>query len=369
MFKKFVACVSLFAVFLSVCVFTSNAEDYKVIWTEENFKQIRTTDGWEYNICYKWDEFEVISDEIESIKVIGYKGKKSEITIPTEYDGFAITGIESFVCSDSVKIIRIPKEINSIYFEDENGSHLTYPEALFDAINLQKFVVSKANKNFKSVSGVLYTKNGDSLISYPSAKKGRSFTIPSKVKLIYQGAFNEVKYLKNLTISENVTSIGERAFSSNIKKIYYKNIKLNRDHLDYREWGVHEGLTETVYVFKNSGAHDYYSKMNSKNTTYKKLKFLSKPTKPERTEIKKIRRTSKGIKITLKDIKCSYQKVYRYSSKTKEYEYIGTTKTKTFYDTTAKHNKTYKYKARACNKKNLIKANGRYSKAITIKKK
>ena len=41
---------------------------------------------------------------------------------------------------------------------------------------------------------------------------------------------------------------------------------------------------------------------------------------------------------------------------------------KTFYDKTAKSNKTYKYKVRACNKKNLLKVSGSYSKAVTLKK-
>ena len=144
---------------------------------------------------------------------------------------------------------------------------------------------------------------------------------------------------------------------------------MKKSDFNYGEYDIGDARVGTIYVFKNSGAYDYYSEMNSENVAYKKLKFLSKPTKPQRAEIKRIRRTSKGVKITLKDVKCSYQKGYRYSSKTRKYEYIGTTKSKTFYDKTAKSNKTYKYKARACNKKNLIKANGRYSKAVTIKKK
>ena len=367
MLKKLMVYVSILAILTSSLVFSASAEEHKVLWTEENREHIRATDGWEYNIYYKWEEFEVISDEIEFISVVGYKGKKSDITVPTEYNGFKIDTIEPFDCSDSVKTIRITKGIASIqgdYYE----TGINPPEPRFNAVNLKEIIVSKANKKYKSVSGVLYTKDGKGLITYPDAKKGKSFTVPSKVEQIWESAFHNVKYLENLTISENVETLGEGIYNTSLKRVYYKNIKLKKSDFNYGEYAIGGTRVGTIYVFKNSGAYDYYSEMNSENVAYKRLKFLSKPTKPERTEIKKIRRTSKGIKITLKDVKCSYQKVYRYSSKTKKYEYIGTTKTKTFYDTTAKPNKTYKYKARACNKKNFIKANGRYSKVATIKK-
>lgn len=366
MLKKLMVYVSILAILASSLMFSISAEEHNVLSTEENRKRIQAADGWEYNIYYKWDEFEVISDEIESISVVGYKGKKSDITVPTEYNGFKIDTIEPFVCNDSVKTIRITKEITSIQ-GDYFVTGINPPKPLFNAVNLKEIIVSKANKKYKSVSGVLYTKDGKKLITYPAAKKGKSFTVPSKVEQIWESAFNNARYLENLTISENVETLGEGVYNTNLKRVYFKNTKLKKSDFNYGEYDIGDARVGTIYVFKNSGAYDYYSEMNSENVAYKKLKFLSKPTKPQRAEIKRIRRTSKGVKITLKDVKCSYQKVYRYSSKTKEYEYIGTTKSKTFYDKTAKSNKTYK--ARACNKKNLIKANGRYSKAVTIKKK
>lgn len=367
MLKRFSAFVLLFAVITSNLLFSATAEGHKVIWSEENWKKVRADDGWEYMIYYKYNRKVELTDEIEFITVCGYNGEKSDITIPTEYNGFSITEIEPFYCADSVKTIRIPKEIISIHL-DYNECGISYPEPQFSGKNLREFIVSKSNKNYKSVSGVLYTKDGKSLIRYPSAKEGKSFTIPSKVEYIRQGSLVDAKYLKNLTISENVTGFGENIANGNLKKLYFKNTKLTESDFTFGEYPIFMCQVKSIYVFKDSGIYDYYAEMNSENVYYKNLKLLSKPTKPERTEIKKIRRTSKGIKITLKDVKCSYQKVYRYSSKTKKYEYIGTTKTKTFYDTTAKPNKTYKYKARACNKKNFIKANGRYSKVATIKK-
>lgn len=368
MFKKIIAYVSVFAILASSWVFVANAETQKVIESNATLglEKIRATDGWEYIIQYEFDKktFEFGHDKIREITVSGYSGKKSDITIPTKYKGFKITEIDAFPnCSDSVKTIRIPKGITRI--DQDNMDADVY---LFNGKNLQEIIVSKANKKYKSISGVLYTKDGKQLIKYPAAKKGKTFTVPSTVVSIWNLSIVNLKHLESLTISENVKSLGENIYNTRLKKLYFKNTKLPKSHFANREEGVGRSQVGTVYVFKNSGAYEYYSGMNSENAYYKKLKLLSKPTKPKKAEIKKASRTSKGVKITLKEVKCSYQKVYRYSSKTKKYEYIGYTKTKTFYDKTAKSNKTYKYKARACNKKNLIKANGSYSKVVAIKK-
>lgn len=372
MLKRLMSYVSVFAILTSVCVFSANAEDYKVIDSNSalGLEKIREADGWEYIIQYEYDKknFEFGHDEIREVKVSGYNGTKSDITVPTEYNGFKITEIDAFPdCSDSVKTIRIPKEITKI---DADNMDKDYYGAVvkFNGANLREIIVAKGNKKYKSISGVLYTKDGKQLIRYPRAKKEKSFTVPSSVEAIWNYAFANVKYLENLTISENVTSIGEMIYNTSLKKLYYKNTKLKKSHFENREDGVGTAKVGTVYAFKNSGAYNYYKTNINRNSQYDNLKTLSKPTKPKRAEIKKISRTSKGVKITLKEVKCSYQKIYRYNSKAKKYEYIGTTTTKTFYDKTAKSNKTYKYKVRACNKKNLLKANGSYSKAVTIKK-
>ena len=88
----------------------------------------------------------------------------------SEYKGIKITEFSDYLitnCKDSVKTIRIPKGITDIdtdFLDNLQADHFNIITQFFyddyDGKNLQKFIVSKDNKDYKSVSGVLYTKSG-----------------------------------------------------------------------------------------------------------------------------------------------------------------------------------------------------------------
>jgi hypothetical protein len=67
--------------------------------------------------------------------------------------------------------------------------------------------VDPANPNYKSVDGVLFNKAGTTLIQYPQAKSGTSYTIPSGVTTIGDYAFSCAINLSTITIPDNVTTI------------------------------------------------------------------------------------------------------------------------------------------------------------------
>jgi hypothetical protein len=69
--------------------------------------------------------------------------------------------------------------------------------------------VASANPNYKSVDGVLYSKDGATLILYPTNKVGESFTIADDVTTIQSYAFGCLNNLKNLTLSDSVTEVGQ----------------------------------------------------------------------------------------------------------------------------------------------------------------
>ena len=366
MLKKLVACISVLAVLLSFLTFSASANntDWKIIESDpENcwikirdnlldceyiiryeteilslsaeppeviasdlvtgWECVRDADGWVYSVHYDHatvahspDNIKVISG-IKKIIPVQYTGTESDITVPTEYKGIKITEFSDYLitnCKDSVKTIRIPKGITDIdtdFLDNLQADHFNIITQFFyddyDGKNLQKFIVSKDNKNYKSVSGVLYTKSGKSLIRYPAAKKGKSFTVPSSVENILRASFAANKYLESLTISENVKSVGTYInYDTKIKKIYIKNTKMKKSkfgvHYCDENWDIVYGRVETIYVFKDSGAYDYYKSSYGKKH-YKTLKLLSKPTTPKKAQIKSVSRTSKGVKIKLKEIK------------------------------------------------------------------
>ena len=77
---------------------------------------------------------------------------------------------------------------------------------------LQSITVAADNTLFKSLDGVLMSKDGKTLVQYPGAKKGTSYTTPAGVTAIGDFAFEDVKRINTLTISDGVLSIGKNCF-------------------------------------------------------------------------------------------------------------------------------------------------------------
>ena len=112
-----------------------------------------------------------------------------------------------------------------------------------------EYKVEQDNENYSSKDGVLYSKDGTTLVNYPDTSKAKSFTVPSGVTKIGDYAFYAVDNLKtvdlgsvnelgkdafassttlrNVTFSKNLTAIPDSAFSStNIKNLVLpSNIK------------------------------------------------------------------------------------------------------------------------------------------------
>ena len=66
---------------------------------------------------------------------------------------------------------------------------------------------------YKAIDGVVYSKNGDTLLAYPRQKPDKVFRIPEGVKTIGEGAFNEQACLEYLWMPDTVEEIHQGAFS------------------------------------------------------------------------------------------------------------------------------------------------------------
>ena len=84
--------------------------------------------------------------------------------------------------------------------------------------------VNSENNYFKSDNGILYTKNGISILRYPIGKSENSFAIPSGVVTIGSYAFYHSN-LESITIPSTVTTIENNAFgySKNLTQIDIPN--------------------------------------------------------------------------------------------------------------------------------------------------
>lgn len=69
------------------------------------------------------------------------------------------------------------------------------------------------HKKYKTMDGVLYTRDGRTLVWYPPVKKEETFAIPQGVRKIGEFAFENQRYLKKVILPESVVTLGTGAFS------------------------------------------------------------------------------------------------------------------------------------------------------------
>lgn len=120
-----------------------------------------------------------------------------ELEIP---QGVTSIGENAFRGCASVTRVTIPDSVVKI----ETG-------AFADCQNLSEIVVAENNKHYKSVDGLLLTRDGRTLVAVPAGKE--QVAIPKGVVFIGDKAFLKCKRITKLDIPNGVTEIGFRAFS------------------------------------------------------------------------------------------------------------------------------------------------------------
>ncbi len=118
-------------------------------------------------------------------------------------DGVTNVGDFAFEGASNLVSIEIPATVTDIGYHPFTQMH-----------SLRSIVVDSSNKNYSSQDGVLFTKSASTLIQYPAAKTGKSFTIPAGVIMIYESAFKSASSLATfkITADSKLNSIGPRAF-------------------------------------------------------------------------------------------------------------------------------------------------------------
>lgn len=85
-------------------------------------------------------------------------------------------------------------------------------KAFFYLCHLSSFDVHRKNRFFKSVHGVLFSRDGSSLVCYPRAKGWRSFSVSAGVRSIAPSAFLNAERLEKIRLPEGLSEIGSTAF-------------------------------------------------------------------------------------------------------------------------------------------------------------
>ncbi|MBR7100727.1 MAG: leucine-rich repeat protein [Clostridia bacterium] len=196
-------------------------EDYMFMgwFTDSTFtneiKEIKDTEN-NLTLYAKWAHYTDIfkfynGDGNYKVSIAPYYNVNTVI-IPSHYKGLPVNKISgtSIEHHNMFKTVVIPDTIETIATE-------AFSCAVDDEVemSLEYIIVDENNSNFKSSDGVLYSKDGKTLIQYPANKADESFNIPEGVEVISDFAFSRNKDLKSITIPNSVTSIGRCAFIRN----------------------------------------------------------------------------------------------------------------------------------------------------------
>lgn len=204
----------------------------------------------------------------EEAAVIGYEGDDETIEIPDSAGGKPVTRIadNAFGSKASLKEVMIPDTVTEIgseaFVSDRELTHADLPENLkfigtsafrntglievsipesvetisraafantklsnvklpekirsigsmpFSACTeLKEISISAGNPYYKTVDGVLYTKDGKTLIQYPNAA-GREYTVEEGTEEICYGAFAKAE-IEKVTFPKSLKTIGNMAF-------------------------------------------------------------------------------------------------------------------------------------------------------------
>ena len=131
---------------------------------------------------------------------------KGDIVIPAhvtqEGVTYDVTAAKEYLFMSSTKLtsISLPSTLTDL------GE-----EPFAACARLTTITVDENNPVYCSIDGVLFDKNAETLISFPSARAG-DYTIPQSVKAIAPSAFYSCTKLKTVQLPEQVTEIGMSAF-------------------------------------------------------------------------------------------------------------------------------------------------------------
>ncbi|MBP5621656.1 MAG: leucine-rich repeat domain-containing protein, partial [Thermoguttaceae bacterium] len=151
-----------------------------------------------------------------------YVDKETERFVVPE--GVKRISFHDFWFWDKLRRVVIPASVEEV---DDN--------AFFDSGALEAFEVAEDNSRFRSIDGVLFSKDGKTLVKYPEGirkdvcvvpegveKIARrafyhcvsltSIVVPQSLKTIVAGAFAECFALESFDVPENVGKIGSNAF-------------------------------------------------------------------------------------------------------------------------------------------------------------
>ena len=192
----------------------------------------------------------IIGDNISSIGTQAFRHCRNLMNIMVSSDNQEYKSIDGILYSKGgKKLIKYPDgKVDGSFMIPKNLAHIN--DYAFDGWHLTGIFIDKNvafisenafclsggltninviadNSEYKSIDGVLYNKDGTSLIKYPPQKEGNLFIIPNGVSQIACNAFANCENLTSIVFNKELISIGLDGFlfCHSLRNIYYTGTK------------------------------------------------------------------------------------------------------------------------------------------------
>ena len=120
---------------------------------------------------------------------------------------------------------------------------VSYPAFLY-CVSLKEFKVPATNQHFTSVNGVLYSKDKNTLVSYPNGRTDASYTIPATTQNVQPAAFTTAPALTSVKVEDgnsHLTSVGGVLYDAQQTTLLFYPAQPTKEKA--KEIALKEGLT------------------------------------------------------------------------------------------------------------------------------
>ena len=190
-FGNVTKCISCMAVALMLCVMSG--------WfTQEVFAE--KCDGEYEDFEYEYDS------ETGEMCITGYNGDSADVIIPESIEGHTVTMINIYFYNENMRNVYVPAGVSRLGIVNFSKK-------------LENVYVDEANQTYKSVDGVLYTKDEKILVLFPNRPDKKAVISEGTEGIVYT-AFNN-------------SSFSEIFIPDSIKYVYKQN-----GEIDLKDWDI-----------------------------------------------------------------------------------------------------------------------------------
>lgn len=161
-------------------------------------------------------------------------------------DTVELIGEDAFCSLSNLKTLNVSSSLRPFNYHSDYATYNRYLGELYAndfwlAWSLQNVNVPSNNTHYSSIDGVVFNKDGDTLLMCPMGRVGE-YSIPTGTTTIEHGAFSYCKYLTKINIPNTVTKINDSAFSNceALKEIY---IPANVTSIEFGAFDTLENIT------------------------------------------------------------------------------------------------------------------------------